>query len=163
LDSFGRLIHNLPADWSDLKPMPVYQPAIRGMEDPLTREYPLHILTPHSRYRVHYLFWTHPWLKGDLYQHRVWISLVDAVARGIKDGDWVRVFNDRGEARIQAYVTSRTMPGVVVIRQGAWYEGNDTGVDGGCSPSTLLGGDLESCQAAAKATNLVQIEKVRGA
>jgi hypothetical protein len=55
------------------------------------------------------------------------------------------------------------MPGVVVIRQGAWYEGKDGGIDAGCSPSTLLGGDLESCQAAAKSTNLVQIEKVRGA
>jgi len=162
-DSFGRLIHNLPSDWNDLQPMPIYRPAIRGMEDPLTRQYPLHLLTPHSRYRVHYLFWTHPWLKGDLYQHRVWISLVDAAARGVRDGDWVRVFNDRGEVRIQAYVTSRTMPGVVVIRQGAWYERKDGGVDGGCSPSTLLGGDMESCQAAAKATNLVQIEKVRGA
>ena len=162
-DSFGRLIDNLPSDWNDLKPMPIYRPAIRGMEDPLTRQYPLHLLTPHSRYRVHYLFWTHPWLKGDLYQHRVWISLVDAAARGIGDGDWVRVFNDRGEVRIQAYVTSRIMPGVVVIRQGAWYEGKDGGIDGGCSPSTLLGGDLESCQAAAKSTNLVQIEKVRGA
>jgi anaerobic dimethyl sulfoxide reductase subunit A len=142
-----------------LQPMPVYRPAVRGVEDPLTRQYPLHLLTPHSRYRVHYLFWNHPWLKGDLYRHRVWISLADAVTRGIKDGDRVRVFNDRGEVWIPAYVTSRILPGVVVIRQGAWYEGDQKGLDEGCSPSTLLGGDLESCPTAAKATNLVQIEK----
>ncbi len=160
-DSFGRLIDNLPGNWNDLQPMPVYKPAVRGMEDPLSQAYPLHLLTPHSRYRVHYLFWNHPWLKGDLYRHRVWISLADAVARGIKDGDRVKVFNDRGEVRIPAYVTSRIMPGVVVIRQGAWYEGDEKGVDGGCSPSTLLGGDMESCPTAAKATNLVQIEKAK--
>ena len=142
--------------------MPVYKPAVRGMEDPLTKTYPLHLLSPHSRYRVHYLFWTHPWLKGDLYQHRVWISLADAVARGIKDGDPVRVFNDRGEVRIPAYVTSRIMPGVVVVRQGASYEKDEDGADRGGSPSTLLGGNWESCPAAAKVTNLVQIEKVTG-
>jgi len=161
LDPFGRLIDNLPGDWNDLQPLPVYRPSIRGMEDPLTQQYPLNLLTPHSRYRVHYLFWTHPWLKGDLYEHRVWISLADARTRGIKDGDWVRVFNDRGEVRIKAFVTSRIMPGVTIIRQGAWYEPDEDGVDHGPSPSTLLGGDLESCVTAPKATNLVQIEKVK--
>jgi anaerobic selenocysteine-containing dehydrogenase len=161
LDPFGRLIDNLPGDWNDLQPLPVYKPSIRGMEDPLTQQFPLNLLTPHSRYRVHYLFWTHPWLKGDLYEHRVWISLADARTREIRDGDWVRVFNDRGEVRIKAYVTSRIMPGVTIIRQGAWYKPDEDGVDHGPSPSTLLGGDLESCVTAPKATNLVQIEKIK--
>lgn len=160
-DPFGRLIDNLPGDWNDLQPMPRYKPAVRGMEDPLTAQYPLNLLTPHSRYRVHYLFWDHPWLRGDVYRHRVWINVADAKARGIKDGDWVRVFNDQGEVRIQAYVTSRIMPGVTVIRQGAWYEPDEKGVDRGPSPSTLLGGDLESCTTAPKATNLVQIERIQ--
>lgn len=161
-DPFGRVMDNLPGDWNDLQPMPVYKPSIRGMEDPLTKTYPLNLLTPHSRYRVHYLFWTHPWLKSDVYQHRVWINVADAKARGIKEGDFVRVFNDRGEVLIKAYVTSRIMPGVTVIRQGAWYEPDENGVDRGPSPSTLLGGDYESCTTAPKATNLVQIEKVKG-
>jgi len=160
-DPFGRLIDNLPGDWNDLQPMPKYRPAVRGMEDPLTAQYPLHLLTPHSRYRVHYLFWDHPWLRGDVYRHRVWINVADAKARGIRDGDWVRVFNDQGEVRLEAYVTSRIMPGVTVIRQGAWYEPDEKGVDWGPSPSTLLGGDLESCTTAPKATNLVQIEKIQ--
>ena len=160
-DPFGRLIDNLPGDWNDLQPMPVYRPAVRGMEDPLTERFPLYLLTPHSRYRVHYLFWNHPWLRQDVYHHRVWLSLADAKARGIKDGDWVRVFNDRGEVRIRAYVTSRIMPGVTVIRQGAWYEPNEQGIDCGPSPSTLLGGDTESCATAPKVTNLVQIERAK--
>ena len=141
--------------------MPVYRPAVRGMEDPLTEKFPLYLLTPHSRYRVHYLFWNHPWLRQDVYHHRVWMSLADAKARGIRDGDWVRVFNDRGEVRIRAYVTSRIMPGVTVIRQGAWYEPDEQGIDCGPSPSTLLGGDTESCATAPKATNLVQIKRAK--
>jgi anaerobic dimethyl sulfoxide reductase subunit A len=159
-DSFGRLIDNLPSDWTDLQPMPVFQPAVRGMEDPLSTVFPLQLLTPHSRYRVHYLFWNHPWLKEDLYRHRVWINVADAKARGVREGDLVRIFNDRGEVHIPAYVTSRVMPGVIVIRQGAWYKRDESGADRGGSPSTLLGGDGESCAAAAKVTSLVQIEKV---
>jgi anaerobic dimethyl sulfoxide reductase subunit A len=162
LDPLGRVIVTLPGDWNDLQPMPVYQPMVRGMEDPLAKEFPLQLLTPHSRYRVHYLFWTHPWLKDDLYRHRVWINLRDALQRGIKDGDLVRVFNDRGEVRLKAYVTSRIMPGVTVVRQGAWIAPDDKGIDWGASASTLMGGDLQSCATAAKVTNLVQIEKVKG-
>jgi anaerobic dimethyl sulfoxide reductase subunit A len=160
LDPIGRFIDNLPGDWNDLEPIPAYRPAVRGMEDPLTIQYPLNLLTPHSRYRVHYLFWNHPWLRGDVYKHRVWISVADAKTRGIKDGDRVRVFNDRGEVQISAYVTSRIMPGVTIIRQGAWYEPDEKGIDLGPSPSTLLGGDTVSCTTAPKATNLVQIEKI---
>lgn len=160
LDPIGRLIDNLPGDWNDLEPIPAYRPAVRGMEDPLTTQYPLNLLTPHSRYRVHYLFWNHPWLRRDVYKHRVWISVADAKTRGIKDGERVRVFNDRGEVQIRAFVTSRIMPGVTIIRQGAWYEPDEKGIDLGPSPSTLLGGDTVSCTTAPKATNLVQIEKI---
>ena len=159
-DLKGRVIENLPGDWNDLSPMPIYRPGVRGMDDPLTKQYPLMLLTPHSRYRVHYLFWTHPWLKEDVYRHRVWINLHDAETRGIQDGDRVRIFNDRGEIVLKAYVTSRIMPGVTVVRQGAWYQRDTRGRDVGGSASTLLGGDLTSCATAPKATNLVQIEKI---
>jgi anaerobic dimethyl sulfoxide reductase subunit A len=160
LDAHGRIIENLPGDWSDLAPIPSYKPTARGMGDPLTRKFPLMLLTPHSRYRVHYLFWNHPWLREDVYRHRVWINTYDAKVRGIKEGDLVRVYNDRGEVLIKAYVTSRIMPGVTIVRQGAWYEPDEKGRDIGGSPSTLLGGDLVSCTTAPKATNLVQIERL---
>jgi anaerobic dimethyl sulfoxide reductase subunit A len=160
LDVHGRIIENLPGDWSDLAPIPSYKPTARGMCDPLTRKFPLMLLTPHSRYRVHYLFWNHPWLREDVYRHRVWINTYDASVRGIKEGDLVRVYNDRGEVLMKAYVTSRIMPGVTIVRQGAWYEPDEKGRDIGGSPSTLLGGDLVSCTTAPKATNLVQIERL---
>jgi hypothetical protein len=51
------------------------------------------------------------------------------------------------------------MPGVTVVRQGAWIKLDETGIDRGASASTLMGGDLQSCATAAKVTNLVQIEK----
>ena len=40
----------------------------------------------------------------------------DAGARGIRDGDWVRVFNDRGEVRLRARVNGSVQAGVVAAR-----------------------------------------------
>lgn len=160
-DTSGRCYDNLPSDWSDLNAMPVFQHMTKGMSDPLVEKYPLLLLTSHARHRVHYLFWNHPWLRGDVYRHRVWLNFADAKARNIKDDDFVRAYNDRGQVVMRAYVTSRIMPGVALIHQGGRYEPNSSGVDYGASPSTLLGGDFKSCITAAKATTLVQVERFK--
>ncbi|VEB98973.1 Anaerobic dimethyl sulfoxide reductase chain A [Klebsiella pneumoniae] len=83
--------------------------------------------------------------------------------RGIKNGDMVRVFNQRGEVRLPAKVTPRIMPGVSAMGQGAWHDANMTGdrIDhGACMntltthrPSPLAKGNPQH-------TNLVDIEKV---
>lgn len=161
-DPFGRLYDNLPGDWGSLPPMAIYRNMVRGMNDPLVKKYPLMLLAPHARYRVHYLFWEHPWLKDHVYHHRVWVNVTDAKSREIKDGDMIQVYNDQGKAVMPAYVTSRVMPGTAVIHHGGKYIPDESGIDVGASPSTLLGGDYESCITPAKATGLVQIEKYQG-
>jgi anaerobic dimethyl sulfoxide reductase subunit A len=162
-DYAGRLYANLPSDWGPLTATPVYRKAVRGMDDPMTRQYPLLQLAPHSRYRVHYLFWEHLWLKGQLYRHNVWLSTTDAKNRGVRDGDLVTVYNDRGRIVMPAYVTSRIMPGVVAIHHGGKYIPDEAGNDRGASPSTTLGGDFESCITPAKASTLVQVERYQQA
>jgi anaerobic dimethyl sulfoxide reductase subunit A len=133
----------------------------RGMDDPLVKQYPIMLLTPHSRYRVHYLFWEHDWLRDHVYRHRVWVNAADAKVRGIKDGDMITVYNDRGKVVMPAYVTSRIMPGLAVIHAGGKVIHGKDGIDFGASPSTLLGGDFESSMAPARATGLVQIERCK--
>ncbi|HLW55711.1 MAG TPA: molybdopterin oxidoreductase family protein [Candidatus Angelobacter sp.] len=44
---------------------------------------------------------------------RLEINSSDAASRGIKQGDWVRVFNDRGEVRLKAHVNGAVQAGVV--------------------------------------------------
>jgi len=44
------------------------------------------------------------------------MSAADAEPRGIREGDWVRVFNDRGEVRLRAKVNGEVQPGVVAAR-----------------------------------------------
>ncbi|MFC2068537.1 molybdopterin-dependent oxidoreductase [Chloroflexota bacterium] len=158
-DTTGRLYDNLPADWGDMTPSPTYRAMPRGMDDPLTRKYPLFLLTSHSRYRVHYLFWEHPWLRNHVYRHRVWVNAADARARGIKDDDIIMVYNDCGKVVMPAYVTQRMMPGTILLHAGGKVILSESGVDFGGSSSTLLGGEFNSCLAPARATNLVQIEK----
>ncbi|MFC2060767.1 molybdopterin dinucleotide binding domain-containing protein, partial [Chloroflexota bacterium] len=161
-DYSNRLYDNLAGDWGTLTPYPIYQQAVRGMNDQMVRDYPLMVLAPHSRYRAHSILWENPWLRGQVYQHRVWINTTDANERRITDGDLVLVYNDRGKVVMPAYVTSRIMPGLIAIRHGGKYDPDESGVDRGASPSTLLGGDFESCITPAKAANIAQIEKYQG-
>ena len=50
------------------------------------------------------------------------INLKDANARNIKDGDVVKLFNDRGACLAGAIVNEKIRPGVVQISTGAWYD-----------------------------------------
>ena len=47
------------------------------------------------------------------------IHTVDAEKRGIREGDWVRVFNQRGQVRLRAHVNGAVQPGVVAARLNA--------------------------------------------
>src|SRR5262249_23472445 len=44
------------------------------------------------------------------------INSADANSRGIREGDWVRVFNDRGEVRLRAHVNAAVQAGDVSAR-----------------------------------------------
>ena len=46
----------------------------------------------------------------------------DAGARGISDGDIVRLFNDRGACLAAAVLSEDVRPGVVQLSTGAWYD-----------------------------------------
>jgi trimethylamine-N-oxide reductase (cytochrome c) len=46
----------------------------------------------------------------------------DATARGIKDGDVVRVFNDRGQLLAGAMLTEDIRPGVIRVNEGGWFD-----------------------------------------
>jgi biotin/methionine sulfoxide reductase len=56
------------------------------------------------------------------------INPQDAVARGLRDGDIVRVFNDRGSCLCGVVITDHVMQGVVVVSTGSWYDPVDPAV-----------------------------------
>ena len=148
------------ADLNDplIPPIPQYVEIWEGPNDPLTRDYPLQLITPHPRRRAHSSLDTVPWLR-ETEEHRVWLNATDAEARGIADGDQTMIFNDRGTIIIPARVTKRIIPGVVSIDQGAWYDPDEKGIDrGGCA--NVLTRDGYSPGGAMPAnTALVQVRK----
>jgi anaerobic dimethyl sulfoxide reductase subunit A len=115
-------------------------------------------VTTHTKRRAHTQFDNVPWLR-ELDPQAVSINTADAEARGIKDGDMVRVFNDRGEMIIPARVTGRIMRGVVDIPQGAWYEPDENGIDRGGCPNILTKDVISPGGAFCSNTALVQVEK----
>lgn len=143
-----------------IPPLPTYIETWESLNDPLTEKYPLQLITPHFKRRAHSQFENLPWLR-ELQTQALTINTVDAESRGIRQGDLVRVFNDRGEVRIPARVTERIMPGVAALPQGAWYNPDRKGVDyGGCA-NVLTRNRISPGGSFTPHTALVQVEKVR--
>ncbi|HEX2441519.1 MAG TPA: molybdopterin-dependent oxidoreductase [Methylomirabilota bacterium] len=105
-----------------IPPIPTWIP------DPQPATYPLRLISPKSRARTHSIHDNQPILsRAD--RDDVWINPGDAAARGIADGERVRVFNHRGATLLPARVTDRIAPGVVSIKEGAWYTPDALGQD----------------------------------
>ena len=84
-------------------------------------DFPLRLITPHSRYRINSSFSNIPWFR-EREKQKLWINPQDAEKRCIVDGQTVSVYNRKGTIRIAAWVTEDIMPGVVCLIQGVWPE-----------------------------------------
>ncbi|QWU17070.1 anaerobic dimethyl sulfoxide reductase subunit A [Paenibacillus sophorae] len=146
----------------EIPAVPQYIAAWEGPEDPLKAHYPLQCIGHHYKRRVHSSFDNSEWME-EAGRQEVWMNTADADARGIANGDHVRVYNERGEMSLPAKVTPRIMPGVVSVPQGAWWTPDEKGVDRrGCinaltkyHPTPLAFGNPQH-------TNLVQIRRDEG-
>jgi len=140
-----------------IPPIPTYISHWENYDDPLSSKYPLQLLTTHYKTRAHSTWHNVPWMR-EIEPHSVWINPVDAGDRGIKDGDMVDVYNDRGRIRIPAKVTERIMPGVVNVSQGAWYDPDEEGIDRGGCANVLTKDEQSPSGAVPMNTALVQVE-----
>jgi len=149
------------ADMNDplIPPIPKYIQTWESLSDPLSKRYPLQLITTHTKLRVHSQFNNVPWMR-ELEPQAVLINSIDALARGINDGDSVMVFNDRGRTVVTAGVTERIMPGVVDIPEGAWYDPDEDGIDTGGCPNVLTRDEPSPGGAFAGNTVLVEVRKV---
>jgi len=141
-----------------ISPYAVYEDIKEGYFDPKVEKYPLMLISPHGRYRMHSWQDADPMLNSDVYRHSIWISVADAKVRNIKDGDLVRVYNDLGEIVLPAYVTSKIVPGTVCIFEGGWYRPNRANIDRRGAPC-LLHPDVPNPDGQWPFHGLVEVEK----
>ncbi|ANW25303.1 trimethylamine N-oxide reductase I catalytic subunit [Vibrio coralliilyticus] len=97
----------------------------------------------------------------------VYINPQDAKEKGIKDGDLVRVFNDRGQLLAGAVLMDSYARGVIRIEEGAWYGPLNEKEGAICTygdPNTLTMdiGSSELAQATSANTCIVDFEKFTG-
>jgi len=121
-----------------------------------TQRFPLSLCTPKSRARTHSIHGNQPGL-ARVDPDTVWMHPDDAAARGIKDGQPVRIFNDIGATVLPAQVTDRIAPGVVSIKEGAWYTPGTDGTDSQGCANVLTTDRAAPCGATTYNTNQVQI------
>jgi anaerobic dimethyl sulfoxide reductase subunit A len=144
--------------------IPAVPKYIQEWESPFgaeAEEYPLQALGHHSMGRVHSTHDNNDWLR-EAFPQRVFINPVDAEKRNIKNGDKVKVFNERGALITPCRVTKRIMPGVVDIPAGAWWNPNEEGVDQSGSTNVLTSEKWTPWAFSnALHTIMVQIEKVK--
>jgi anaerobic selenocysteine-containing dehydrogenase len=105
-----------------LDPLPTYTPP---HEDPQTRpelaaRFPLQLVSPPAPSFLNSTFVNIAGLRRMAGEPTVEIHPHDAAARGLHDGQTVRVSNDRGGFRARAVVGETVKPGVVVT-QGIWW------------------------------------------
>ncbi|MCL6263749.1 trimethylamine-N-oxide reductase TorA [Craterilacuibacter sp. RT1T] len=142
----------------------------RSHGGPKSERYPLWMQSVHPDKRLHsQMCDSEPLRATYAIQGRepLFISPQDAKKRGIRHGDLLRVFNDRGQALVGAHVSADFPPGVVRLQEGAWY--GPTGPEIGAldtygDPNTLTQdiGTSRLAQAISANTCLVQVEKYTG-
>jgi trimethylamine-N-oxide reductase (cytochrome c) len=117
--------------YDDCGPHPMWYEPTERLGGPTTK-YKLHVVASHPMSRLHsQLCGTKLRETYAIAGHEpCWINPKDAAARGIADGDVVRVFNDRGQILAGAKVTEAMRPGVVQVYEGGWYDPAEPGKAG---------------------------------
>ena len=140
------------------------------------KKFPLLCMSNHGRWRMHAQCDDITWNREvetmkirakDGYQYEpCWLNPAEAEKRGIKHGDIVKVYNERGIVLCGAYVTERLMPKVCYVDHGARVDSIIPGeVDRGGAINLITPTAMTSKNCTGMATSgfLVEVAKVTDA
>lgn len=100
-------------------PLPHFvPPAEAWIDNPLIKKYPLALSTLHTKWRVHTTFYDVPALREMDPEPVVYLNQKESSKRGLKDGDYVTVFNDRGHCVVRLVVDDSINDGGAAIPKG---------------------------------------------
>src|SRR5713101_749524 len=105
-----------------MDPLPAYIPPRESAQSnpALAKKYPLAIISPPNRHFLNSSFANMPFAIAEAKEPSLEIHPRDAGARGIGEGDTVRIFNDRGSFTARARVGDKAREGVVVALSVWW-------------------------------------------
>jgi len=103
-----------------IDPLPFYNPPAEVADERLAERYPLAFLSPPARHFLNSTFANLARFREFEREPHLDLHPQDAAARGIRDGDRVRVFNARGSYTLRARVNGKPRPGVVVAPSVWW-------------------------------------------
>jgi len=117
------------------------------------RSYPLYLMTPNTKNRIHSQFNNLAMIRAVSPGPFIALHPDDAAARGIREGDRVRVFNDRGSLEVPAQLDAGLRAGCVAVTNGWWLS------DGGAANVCSLGRETDMGYGAAFHDNLVDVRR----
>ena len=109
-------------DWltDDGQQLPKYEDPNEAYEgNPLMDKYPLQLTQARSKFFIHNQFVDAKWIQ-QFYVATLELNPKDADARGLKNDDIVRAYNDRGEFKCKVRVNNAIRPGSSRIYEGQW-------------------------------------------
>jgi anaerobic selenocysteine-containing dehydrogenase len=105
-----------------MDPLPAWIPPRESAQSnpALARKYPLAVISPPNRHFLNSSFANMPFAIAEAGEPTLEVHPADAAARSIREGDAVRIFNDRGSFTAKARVSGRAREGVVVALSVWW-------------------------------------------
>lgn len=90
-------------------------------------QFPLHLISNQPKTRLHSQFDHGITSRNSKIDNRepARMHSYDAAARGLKEGDIIRLFNDRGSCLAGLQICDNLIPGVIQLATGAWYDPED--------------------------------------
>lgn len=99
--------------------LPLWEAPLEAYEDnPLRERFPLQFANTRTRFRIHNQFNDAQWLQS-IYVPTIAVNPADLEKRGIKNGDVVRVKNDRGLIKVNVQANEAIRPGCARLYEGA--------------------------------------------
>ena len=134
------------------------------------RRYPLHLVSNQPRTRLHSQLDCGSVSRASKIKDRepVTMNPADAAARGVAEGDVVRIFNDRGACLAGVRISEDVRPGAIQLSTGAWYDPLEPGRIGSLckhgNPNVLTRdkGTSRLGQGPSAHTALVEVERFDG-
>ncbi len=138
-----------------VNPLPTYDELTEGKKGNNSEvEFPLYLMSPNTKNRIHSQFNNLSVIKMLNPEPFVEMNISDAKFRRIKNGDKVKVFNDRGSVEVKATTSYSLRIGCVVIHNGWW------GAEGCALNSLSKGRETDMGHGSAFHDNMVEVVRI---